>query len=321
MNKPLTEFNRGFIIGLKVANFSYKAIQTHIKERKLEGSFATIKRVWKQWNEQNKTKVEFKGNSGRKSKMTQESVNKLESYIIQNPQASRKQLESDQNANPQGVSDINFRNQSREACEVAKELLRGSKRLLKSCIYTDETWICFENSYKSKTWVHKEKQPQENVRSKQRWPPKVQVWGAINQDGAMALKLFEGNMNADNYYSILKYFFENDVEGFDFDCFQQDNASSHTTKEITEYFEAKKVKLLPWASQSPDINPIEVVWAHLKKIITKQMQNFEDFNKFVEFVQITFLSSKELRKTIQNCIKSIPQNLNKVIEAKGYAIK
>ena len=39
----------------------------------------------------------------------------------------------------------------------------------------------------------------------------------------------------------------------------------HTSKVVAKWLKDNKVKVLEWLSQSPDINPIENVWAELKK--------------------------------------------------------
>ena len=44
-----------------------------------------------------------------------------------------------------------------------------------------------------------------------------------------------------------------------------DNDPKHTSKVVVKWIKDNKVKVLEWASQSPDLNPIENSWAELKK--------------------------------------------------------
>ncbi|KAL4480962.1 hypothetical protein ABPG72_020143 [Tetrahymena utriculariae] len=340
MNQTIDLFNKGVIIGLKLSNMSTSQIERTLKDNSLQGSRRTIERIWEEWNENQKVEDKRKGNSGRKTKLDEEDKDNLIDYVKKNPLTSITGLEKNKIANPKEVTGQTIvntlkkedfhqvkvkkaifisENNKIERVSWAKKLLRDQIRALKNSIYTDETIIQFQNDRNTFQWVNKQQEDKPIRNEVRRWPEKCMVWAAIHLNGPVDIQIVEGKLDQEKYIQVLTEFMKK-AKNIKYDYFVQDNAPSHRGKKVLDFFKQKRINLLPWASQSPDANPIELVWNALKQQLSKIIQTCRDFDHFKEKIREVFETDKSVLQCIQNSINNLPKKLQQIIDSKGECI-
>ena len=110
-------------------------------------------------------------------------------------------------------------------------------------------------------------------------------------------------MDKFQYLSILKNNLEEFIKlsGIENPIFQQENDPKHTSAIVKKYPEQCDFSTLLWPSQSPDLNPIEHLWA----IIKQKLSGFRAKNDLELFKKVEEIWYSIEPKTCQKLVMSI----------------
>ena len=104
---------------------------------------------------------------------------------------------------------------------------------------------------------------------------KLNLWGAISANGKVTLQIFEENFNTEKYIGILNNSLDEfrEISKSDNVVLQMDNYRVHWSLEALQFYKEIEITVIDWSPYSPDLNPIENVWAFIKaKSISKNIQ-------------------------------------------------
>lgn len=98
------------------------------------------------------------------------------------------------------------------------------------------------------------------------------VWGAISATGPVAFGFVGGKITARQYIEVLRNLLLPSLDNIPLNrlaqtVFQQDNARPHSAHATQQFLEDNSIRTTLWPAKSPDLNPIEKVWAEMKRYI------------------------------------------------------
>jgi transposase len=147
----------------------------------------------------------------------------------------------------------------------------------------------------------------------------LMVWGCMLWEGVGNLVRIDGGLDAPLYCRILEEDLTSSVDWYGKTVadiiFQQDNDPKHTSKLAKETMKKMQLKVLPWPSQSADLNPIEHLWQHLKSELAKYSEPPTSIRQLWDRVEEVWRAIDP--EICQNLILSMPRRVAAVLEAKG----
>lgn len=183
-------------------------------------------------------------------------------------------------------------------------------------VFTDESRI--EISRMSHRSFRKDGEPTPR-QPRPKHPLSILIWGGISKRGATEIVMFNGIMKSDFYQTILQDAlipFGNEKYPDGYRLFQ-DNDPKHVSRSTQQFMQEKNINWMKSPPESPDINPIENLWAELKNYVSRVAK--PSTKEQLEDAILTFWRE---RVTVDKCVRyinHIHKVLPKVVECEGKA--
>ena len=107
--------------------------------------------------------------------------------------------------------------------------------------------------------------------------------------------------------------------------FMQDNASIHTAHIVGEWLDEHAIQVMDWPPYSPDLNPIENIWALLKQKIYELRPDLIEHSNIamLSVLQETAIEAWESleEEVLNNMAISMRKRCQAVIDADGWYTK
>lgn len=152
-------------------------------------------------------------------------------------------------------------------------------------------------------------------------PAGVMVWACFTGNvgrGSIYFLPQKTMMNGDRYLNVMKEKLLHRMEMHRATHFLQDGAPCHKSKKVMDFFKENKIEVIDWPGNSPDLNPIENVWAHMKnKLKEKAITSVPTLEKEILNLWVKETPTEYLKRLTD----SMPERLRLVLEHKGEMTK
>lgn len=146
------------------------------------------------------------------------------------------------------------------------------------------------------------------------------IWGCMASSGVGELVFIDGIMDKMIYLDILKNNLKTSAQRLNLGAnwrFQQDNDPKHTAHVVKQWILYNTPHTLSTPPQSPDMNPIEHLWAELENRIRRHHISSKPELKRILSEEWAKIDSDVTRKLVH----SMPNRLREVLRQKGGSTK
>jgi hypothetical protein len=148
----------------------------------------------------------------------------------------------------------------------------------------------------------------------------IMAWGCMKHGaGTGFIVKIDGTMDGALYRTILDEDLVGSIAHWGKNIsdliFQQDGDSKHRSHLATNWFKDHGVRVLHWPPNSPDMNPIEHLWGHLKRKLADCDRAPKGINELWERAAVEWDAIP--LEVVNNLIESMPRRVEALYKAKG----
>ena len=149
----------------------------------------------------------------------------------------------------------------------------------------------------------------------------VMIWAAFSAIGKSKLCVLEGRQTAGSYIdtletNVMPLIAKHSPESI---LYQQDNCPIHTAKVTKEWFSSKTINVMKWPSYSPDLNPMENIWATLAQNVYANGRQFQNRIQLIERIQFCWENLDS--DILTSLVNSMKNRCVKILLNKGEFLK
>ena len=309
-------------------------------------SLRSVQRWTKKFRESLDDNVSLqKKSTGRPRKLKQHSLNLIKRIVDNEPSITARQLRernpflSDFPVSLRTIrrrlrTDLGFRRvtarrkplltkrQVKNRLAFAKEKRKWRKKKVRNILFSDEATFSVTVGRPTKVYRRPGSDPYDPkfTCATVKFPQKLMIWGAFSYHGVSDLIFLPKNetMNKEKYLELLS---DNLYDSF-IKCrvnvnngiFQQDGASCHTANIVKSWFEFVNIEYIQdWPGNSPDLNPIENLWAIMKEEL--RGRDTSSLPKLEKEIRDVWANID--RNYLKDLVDSFTDRLQEVIDRKG----
>ena len=160
---------------------------------------------------------------------------------------------------------------------------------------------------------------QNHVKVSEHQGPSLHVWGGISYEGKTELVFLKTSVTANVYHNVLHSHllpFIQEKYGGPSECIlQDDNAAPHRAAVVDQWKQQMHLKTLRWPSKSPDMNPIEHVWSHMKRKIQQQSPPPQNLEQLCQAMKNCW--NEIPHAFLRRLVLSMPRRVNSLLVSRG----